>query len=743
MRTHLRPQHATALLLLGLLAPAGAQPQWVVPQNPLVRGRQGHAMAYDPVRNRTVLFGGFTASTYFSDTWEYDGVSWTRRTPATTPPARADHALAYDGIRGRVLLFGGRDPAVNFGDTWEWDGTDWRALTPAASPPARHSHAMVSDRIRGRLVLFGGVVTFNPLSDTWEWDGATWLPLAPPASPPARSLHAMAWDARRGRTVLFGGTGPSCPFPCVPYLSDTWEWDGTVWAQATPAARPASRAGHAMAFDDRANQVVVFGGFRSSEISTIFADTWEWNGTNWTQRTPPVSPQKRIRSAMVHDGARGRAVLFGGTDASPLSDTWEWDGTAWTLAVPGTAPQAQALPGLAYDRARGRTVYVGSVDSTAPRTETWEWDGTIWQRRLPAQSPPASEAVAYDSRRGRLVLFAMPMSQTWEWDGTNWLQRSPAASPSARTQCRLAYDEARGRTVLFGGDFQNAALCDTWEWDGTNWTQRQPANPPPERRWPRLAYDAARARVVLFGGANYRGPNPYLSDTWEWDGTDWTQRASGPLSGRIEHALAYDAARARTVVFGGYNGMAWLNDVWEWDGTSWLQRSPSGNPPTMLDHAMAWDAGRGRMVLAGGRLFNGGLNLDVYEYFSPCDTVGAGHPGGGNPITCLSPPRIGSSFCVSFSYPPPAGVAYHLLLVAPAPGQHPAIPLGPPQACAPGLLHVAPQLVIPISGEPAVFCLQLPAHPAAIGVSAWFQGGSLDRAFCFRLTDALAATVQP
>jgi hypothetical protein len=33
--------------------------------------------------------------------------------------------------------------------------------------------------------------------------------------------------------------------------------------------------------------------------------------------------------------------------------------------------------------------------------------------------------------------------------------------------------------------------------------------------------------------------------------------------------MAYDAARSRLVLFGGYNGTENLNDTWEWDGTQW------------------------------------------------------------------------------------------------------------------------------------------------------------------------------
>ncbi len=46
-------------------------------------------------------------------------------------------------------------------------------------------------------------------------------------------MTAFAYDAARGRVVLFGGT--SLIYPNIVYLSDTWEWDGTTWSQRTPA----------------------------------------------------------------------------------------------------------------------------------------------------------------------------------------------------------------------------------------------------------------------------------------------------------------------------------------------------------------------------------------------------------------------------------------------------------------------------------------------------------------------------
>jgi hypothetical protein len=94
------------------------------------------------------------------------------------------------------------------------------------------------------------------------------------------------------------------------------------------------------------------------------------------------------------------------------------------------------------------------------------------------------------------------------------------------------------------------------------------------RSSPASAYDAARGRTVLFGG------RPTDATTFEWDGTAWTQRrpAVSP-SARYEHAMAYDAARGRVVLFGGQDPIGRLADTWEWDGSQWLQAMPAASPP--------------------------------------------------------------------------------------------------------------------------------------------------------------------
>ncbi len=166
----------------------------------------------------------------------------------------------------------------------------------------------------------------------------------------------------------------------------------------------------------------------------------------------------------------------------------------------------------------------------------------------------------------------------------------------------MAYDAAHSQVVMFGG-YNNSQLSDTWVWDGTNWTQKAPAHNPPAREGARMVYDAAHSQVVMFGG--YAGGGANLSDTWVWTGSDWTQQspANSP-SARTGYAMAYDEARQQTVLFGGYvGGSGVLADTWVWDGSTWTQKSPATSPPARTYGAMAYDGQHSQTVLFGGYNF--------------------------------------------------------------------------------------------------------------------------------------------
>ena len=73
-------------------------------------------------------------------------------------------------------------------------------------------------------------------------------------------------------------------------------------------------------------------------------------------------------------------------------------------------------------------------------------------------------------------------------------------APPPRAGAAVAYDARRGVLVVFGGTTDNRSDSDeTWTWDGRRWTRLHPATSPPPVRDALMTYDAAREMLVLHG----------------------------------------------------------------------------------------------------------------------------------------------------------------------------------------------------------------------------------------------------
>jgi hypothetical protein len=131
------------------------------------------------------------------------------------------------------------------------------------------------------------------------------------------------------------------------------------------------------------------------------------------------------------------------------------------------------------------------------------------------------------------------------------------------------FDLARNRTVIFGGwDAAGVPLNDTWVYDGTTWTQMTPATSPGARTFVQMSFDMSRNVSVLFGGTDL-GTQNNLSDTWEWNGTNWIAASPATVPGsRDSYAMTFDVARGQMVMFGGLDSvLVETNQVWEYGGS--------------------------------------------------------------------------------------------------------------------------------------------------------------------------------
>jgi uncharacterized protein (TIGR03437 family) len=359
----------------------------------------------------------------------------------------------------------------------------------------------------------------------------------------------MVYDSAHGQVVLFGGQGSSEGI--VSSLNDTWVWDGSNWIQKSPQNSPPIGNGNepAMAYDSAHGQVVLFGGGYAAGPYTY---TWVWDGTNWTQVFPMISPPLRQAHAMVYDPVHGQVVLFGGVQGnnfSFLNDTWVWDGANWTQKFPTTSPLARAGHAMAYDSVHGKVVLFGGVGSSVIYGDTWLWDGSNWTQTPGESGPPARDdhAMAYDSAQGEVVLFggfngSHDLNDTWLWNGSNWTPESPQSSPSARRSHAMAYDSGHDQVVLFGGinSLTTQYFSDTWTWSA-------PVVVPPPPPGPAIS---AVVSASAFGGFTSVAPGSWVEiygsnlgpDTEGWTSAEFTGNNAPTSLHRVSVSIGGQAA---------------------------------------------------------------------------------------------------------------------------------------------------------------------------------------------------------
>lgn len=421
--------------------------------------------------------------------------------------------------------------------------------------------------------------------------------------PPARYADAMAYDSARGVTVLYGG---GTVVPNVGYVGfgEVWEWNGTQWRQRTTYY--SSNAWHQIA-----------GGYWQE----IYSDT----------------PASRLQHAMAYDSRRGRVVMFGGRGAGPengdfmFNDTWEWDGIRWHFRTTN-GPPAQFGHHMAYDENRGVTVCYGGFGASPG--QVWEWDGTQWTSIAPTNGPNTytqdAGSMTYDETLGK-VLFGpsqdgFTLRFFWSWDGQQWTSQSYGFSDSlyAPAYGAMVFDEYRARAFYFGGSQNGNNLS----YGGSYSAFHTPAG-----GWFQIADGA---RTSAFTPADFSSPSA-LAATLSSQGDPvsaflWNQFSNttqavlsdpGSSSDQLTAALVpalntiingasiYDSNRfagvvfsAETAVFQAINpfgqDLVRLNRLMLEDAYPTTVRHSPSTPTGRQHHAMCYDSARHVTVLFGG-----------------------------------------------------------------------------------------------------------------------------------------------
>ena len=297
--------------------------------------REGAALAWDAKDQYLLMFGGAItgpdgANLTPDDTWAWTNHAWKALRTPKSPPGRTFPAMAYDPIRQQVVMFGGgsanSDPFRN--DTWTWDGIDWTQVQPTTSPQPGMYLRMVFDAKLRSLILVRQSNLPGDALETWSWSGLTWTRVAIGSGPSPRWFFGLGNEPFTSDAMLVGGYYGAEGDPNAS-KNDTWTWDQGAWSQKQTAG--ASPAGYvATALDEGRHQAVLF--------TAGTNETWTFDGSSWLKRSPAHGPQPLLAHvALAYDPNVTEVFLFGGkTDSSPgtryLNELWAWDGSDWIKA---------------------------------------------------------------------------------------------------------------------------------------------------------------------------------------------------------------------------------------------------------------------------------------------------------------------------------------------------------------------------------------------------------------------------
>jgi len=543
--------------------------------------RRDSVMAWDGGRGNVLLFGGKMqgpgGAPYSQETWSWDGLTWQKLYPEQSPPPRSEAKMAYDPLRDKLLLYGGQGDSGITADFWSWDGATW-SEEPAGGPP-HELHAlsgMAYNPADGRVYVLGKHISGEDdeggdTAELWAWDGASWslawtadMSLAPGSSmtwlPDPEGLHVMGsdgplrfdgngwepsategiaaaqtfngplvYDYHRGRPVLVRHNSASCS--CLEVV----EWSGGNWYSIETNLPTYTSGNLQSAAYSAVDEGIVFAGLNyTGQLEYLLAHgEWSEFGSYAKTHTVVSSYPLDYISRMVceskgydYDGTFLPRVASYGLYGGPEFSDWDHYGfLEMGISSPGCGLLAQ------FPASEQATVFRGGRHAALLGTAGC---GSYFHSHQLLYQPKSAQVAAYDTLRERLVVLGSPPS-TWFWDGASWAWREATGDVepiSFSNKASLAYDEARDRVVLLS-DYGTA------EFDGETWHELWLPSALKDGNYT-IAYDPGIHSTLALGGDGIKTASSgtyYKPEIWQY----------GPANHRPHLMLSVGAGAAGTL----------------------------------------------------------------------------------------------------------------------------------------------------------------------------------------------------
>ena len=236
-------------------------------------------MVYDPFNGTVIMIA--VAENGRSQTWVWNSSTWRLLRPRSeiNPRGAVGDLVADPADRTVVALVSccGSGPPKS-SQTWTWNGSTWSLRDPRTGPAAIELVAAF-DPVSNQVLAVGNDGTIGPAL-TWAWDGSTWTQLNPKSGATFDPLTSeMATDPQDQTVVLVntsvGGAG-------------TDVWSGSIWTNTealVPIGASTFSSTSALYYDDTIGDVVLVGG-----AGDYFNEEWTWTSRTWLQLDPtPLS----------------------------------------------------------------------------------------------------------------------------------------------------------------------------------------------------------------------------------------------------------------------------------------------------------------------------------------------------------------------------------------------------------------------------------------------------------------------
>ncbi len=334
-----------------------------------------------------------------------------------------------------------------------------------------------------------------------------------------------------------------------------------VMTNLNPAARPAGRTGQLTASNQLSAEVIYLLG--GTNLGGTTAQLWAFDVTanNWSQLTPTNPPPARAWGAASWDAAQGRLIIYGGSAAlsGPLrNDVWAYNpgANAWTqLTVSGPAPLARFLHSMVYVPHLQKHLVFGGGTGTTGNAEPTTVVSELW-----LLTPNIAAGTA------------------------TWQALTPTGTAPGRCGACVAYDEARRRMIVFGGELANDTLGDTVQYDvdANRWEADAPTGTPPSKRGGTdCAFDPRSGRVLLYGGVTQSSGTP-LSESFSYEPVQkvWTRLTPATNPGGLTYSgTAYSTSKNALFIHGGRDGVFTdSNATWTLKANAKPVAAASGGP---------------------------------------------------------------------------------------------------------------------------------------------------------------------